>query len=203
MRVSVFDYGAGNLHSLRKALTTPGVEVVIEEDPVRATRADLLVLPGVGAFGAASERLAPGRAAMRDAILNGLPVIGICLGMQLLFDSSEEGAGSGLGVIAGRVSRLRTTRIPHIGWNTVEPSDASSVAVALPAMVYYANSFVCRPSSDSVVAAWTTHETDRFAAVVRAGTAVGVQFHPEKSSAAGVRFLHELLAAAPTWRSTT
>jgi len=203
MRVSVFDYGAGNLHSLRKALANPGLDVVIEDDPVRAIRSDVLVLPGVGAFGAASERLAPGRAAMRDAILDGLPVIGICLGMQLLFDASEEGAGNGLGVIAGRVCRLRTSRVPHIGWNTVESSGETSVPVALPAMVYYANSFVCRPASDSVVAAWTTHERERFPAVVRAGTAVGVQFHPEKSSAPGVRFLHALLSDVPAWRSTS
>jgi len=200
MRVTVFDYGAGNLHSLVKALAEPGVDVAIEADPARATQTDALVLPGVGAFGAAAARLAPGRAAMRDAILGGLPVIGICLGMQLLFEESEEGAGAGLGVIAGGVGRLRATRVPHIGWNTVDASGAGDISARLPATVYYANSFVCRPLAESVVAAWTTHEADRFPAVVRAGTAVGVQFHPEKSSAPGVRFLRDLLAATPTWR---
>jgi glutamine amidotransferase len=200
VRVSLFDYGAGNLHSLRKALAGPEVDVVLESDPLRATDTDVLVLPGVGAFGAATERLAPGRDAMRDAIQGGLPVIGICLGMQLLFDESDEGSGAGLGVIAGRVERLRATRVPHIGWNGVEPSPVRSLSVALPAMVYYANSFVCRPTNESVVAAWTTHEADRFPAVVRAGSAVGVQFHPEKSSADGVRFLRALLASAPAWR---
>ena len=203
MRVKLFDYGAGNLHSLRKALAGPHADVVIETDPVRATDADVLVLPGVGAFGAAADRLAPGRETMRDAIRSGLPVIGICLGMQLLFDESEEGEGAGLGVIAGRVERLRAVRVPHIGWNGVEPSSSVDLSVALPSTVYYANSFVCRPASDSVVAAWTSHETDRFPAVVRAGSAVGVQFHPEKSSAEGVRFLRALLASAPSWRRTT
>jgi len=173
---------------------------VIEPDPVRAVDTDLLVLPGVGAFGAAAERLAPGRDVMREAIGNGLPAIGICLGMQLMFESSEEGAGAGLGLMAGRVERLRAVRVPHIGWNSVEPSRDAGEPVPLPPTVYYANSFVCRPSDQSVVTAWTTHETDRFPAVVRAGTAVGVQFHPEKSSAPGVRFLRELVAAVPTWR---
>jgi glutamine amidotransferase len=200
MRVSVFDYGAGNLHSLAKVLDVPGVELVIEPDPVRAVDADLLVLPGVGAFGAAAERLAPGRNVMREAIGGGLPVVGICLGMQLMFEASEEGAGAGLGIMAGRVERLRAVRVPHIGWNSVEPASATSGSAPLPPTVYYANSFVCRPSDESVVSAWTTHETDRFPAIVRAGSAVGVQFHPEKSSAPGVRFLRELVAAVPTWR---
>jgi glutamine amidotransferase len=203
MRVSVFDYGAGNLHSLAKALASPDVDLVIETDARRAVDTDVLVLPGVGAFGAAAARLASGRDAMRDAILAGLPAIGICLGMQLLFDESDEGAGAGLGVITGRVTRLRATRVPQIGWNAVEPTETRQLPVALPAMVYYANGFACRPATDSVVAAWTTHETDRFPAVVRAGTAVGVQFHPEKSSTSGVRFLRDLLASAPTWRTTS
>ena len=202
MRVSVFDYGAGNLHSLAKALASPDVELVIETDPGRATDTDVLVLPGVGAFGAAAERLAPGREAMREAILAGLPVIGVCLGMQLLFEASDEGPGEGLGVIAGRVTGLRAARVPHIGWNTVESSSARELPVASPATVYYANGFACRPAAESTVAAWTTHETDRFPAIVRAGTAVGVQFHPEKSSTPGVRFLRALLASAPAWRST-
>jgi glutamine amidotransferase len=202
MRVSVFDYGAGNLHSLAKVLASPGVELAIETDPVRATDTDVLELPGVGAFGAAAARLAPGRVAMREAILGGLPVIGICLGMQLLFEASDEGAGEGLGIIAGDVTRLHAARVPQIGWNTVEPADAHLLPASPPATVYYANGFACRPTSESVVAAWTAHESDRFPAIVQAGSAVGVQFHPEKSSAPGVRFLRQLLASAPTWRST-
>ena len=182
MRVTIFDYGAGNLHSLAKAIEGAGVEVRIEEDPIRATETDALVLPGVGAFGAAAGRMAPGREAMREAILGGLPTLGICLGMQLLFDGSEEGAGAGLGVIAGRVSRLA--------------ADDPLFDVAPLSIAYYANSFVCRPTDSSGVIAWSEHESDRYPAAVRAGTAVGVQFHPEKSSAAGVRWLHAFLDEA-------
>jgi len=196
MRVTIFDYGAGNLHSLAKAIEGGGVEVRIEEDPTRAIETDALVLPGVGAFGAAAGRLAPGRDAMRDAIVAGLPTLGICLGMQLLFEESDEGAGAGLGVIAGRVSRLEAQRVPQIGWNALESPHDPLFDVAPLSIAYYANSFVCRPTDVSGVIAWSEHEGDRYPAAVRAGTAVGVQFHPEKSSTAGVRWLHAFLDEA-------
>lgn len=201
MRVTVFDYGAGNLHSLVKALEGVDVEVRVETDPASAigNETDVLVLPGVGAFGAAADRLAPGRDAMRSAIANGLPTIGICLGMQLLFDGSDEGAGAGLGVIPGRVTRLHAVRVPQIGWNDVTPVPGEPLFTAAPvAMAYYANSYVCRPASPGVVTAWTEHDGDRFPAAVRAGRAVGVQFHPEKSSTPGVAFLRAFLDDART-----
>ena len=119
MIATVFDYGAGNLHSLGKALAAGGARVRFETDPVRALETDVLVLPGVGAFATAAERLGPGRARMRAAIAGGLPCLGVCLGMQLLFESSEEGPGEGLSVFGGRVGRLAARRVPHIGWNTV------------------------------------------------------------------------------------
>ncbi|MEO5816588.1 MAG: imidazole glycerol phosphate synthase subunit HisH [Gemmatimonadaceae bacterium] len=197
MKVTIFDYGAGNLHSLAKALEMEGVVVEIETNPVLSVETDVLVLPGVGAFGAAVDRLAPGREAMRGAILGGLPTIGICLGMQLLFDRSDEGGGAGLGVIPGRVTRIDAQRVPQIGWNeVVAAGDEPLFATAPLPIAYYANSFVCRPEDESTVIAWTTHESDRFAAAVRLGRAVGVQFHPEKSSADGVRFLHAFLQDA-------
>jgi imidazole glycerol-phosphate synthase subunit HisH len=200
MRVTIFDYGAGNLHSLAKALESANAEVLVETDPVRATETDVLVLPGVGAFGAAAARLAPGRAEMRAAIVAGLPTIGICLGMQLMFYTSDEGAGAGLGLIPGRVSRLDAERVPQIGWNTLIDSRDPLLEVAPLPIAYYANSFVCRPTNDSAVVAWSEHEGDRFPAIVRAGSALGVQFHPEKSSVAGVRFLHAFLDEAQTKR---
>jgi glutamine amidotransferase len=186
--ITIFDYGAGNLHSLAKALQVDGVTVRLETDPVAALDTDALVLPGVGAFSAAAARLAPGRDRMRDAILGGLPTLGVCLGMQLLFDASEEGEGAGLGVVPGRVRRLRAQRVPQIGWNTVETMDE-----ALPEMAYFANSYVCEPEDESVVVAYTTHERDRFASAVTVASAIGVQFHPEKSSEPGVRFVRDFV----------
>lgn len=192
MRVTLFDYGAGNLHSLAKALaTTEGVEVRIQEDPVKSLDTDLLVLPGVGAFGAAAARMAPGLTQMREAVRGGLPCLGICLGMQLMFEASDEGGGKGLGLFRGRVERLRSQRVPHIGWNDVEEDTA--LATAKLGTVYYAHSYVCRAQEPGVVVGWTTHEADRFPAAVRKGKVLGVQFHPEKSSASGVRFVQAFL----------
>ena len=198
MRATIFDYGAGNIHSLAKAIEAAGVTVVIEQDPVLAIDTDVLVLPGVGAFGAAAERLAPGRDAMRAALEGGLPCLGICLGMQLLLEGSEENApnAGGLGLVVGQVTRLRGHRVPQIGWNSVDGAADPLLDDAALAYAYYANSYVCRPAHDSVVRAWSTHDDDRFAAVVRIGNTVGVQFHPEKSSAAGLRFLRAFFAGA-------
>ncbi|MFM7230409.1 MAG: imidazole glycerol phosphate synthase subunit HisH [bacterium] len=194
MRVSVFDYGAGNLHSLVKALEAGGAQVVVSPDPVAALAADALVLPGVGAFGAAAARLAAGRSSMRDAVASGLPCLGICLGMQLLLEGSDEGDGAGLGLVPGRVTRLAAARVPHMGWNAIEEPSDPLFAKAPLREAYYANSFVCRPLEPAAVTAWSRHEDDRFAAAVRVGRAVGVQFHPEKSSAAGVAWLAAWLA---------
>lgn len=192
MRVMVLDYGAGNLHSIAKALAGANRRVRVEADPRRALRGDVLVLPGVGAFGAAAARLTPARAALRDALLDGLPCLGVCLGMQLLFDASDEGEGRGLGVIAGRVTRLAARRVPHIGWNELEGDEPLLQASALR-LAYFANGYACRPDDPSGVGAWTTHEADRFPALVRSARTLGVQFHPEKSSTAGLRFLRSAI----------
>lgn len=199
MRVTVFDYGAGNLHSLLKALAGADREIRVETDPVAAVRGtDVLVLPGVGAFAPAAERLSAGRSAMRDAILGGLPTLGICLGMQLMFDGSDEGEGNGLGVFPGRVAMLQAARLPQIGWNAIEAGGDALFATSGLDIAYYANSFACRPQDTGAVVAWSTHEADRFPAAVRRGACVGVQFHPEKSSAPGLRFIQAFLEEART-----
>jgi imidazole glycerol-phosphate synthase subunit HisH len=196
VRVTIFDYGAGNLHSLAKAIGPAASELKIEEDPIEAVNTDVLLLPGVGAFGSAAERIRPGLVEMREALLSGLHCLGICLGMQLLMDASEEGEGTGLGVIAGDVTRLRATRVPQIGWNDVA-AEADPIFDDAPiSIAYFANSFVCRPADESRVIAWSIHENHRFPAAVRRGNVVGVQFHPEKSSAAGVAFIRSFIEQA-------
>lgn len=203
MRIAVFDYGAGNLHSLVKALDGPARALRVETDAAAAVRdTDVLVLPGVGAFAPAAARLAAGRDAMRAAIRDGMPTLGICLGMQLMFDGSDEGPGDGLGIFAGRVTRLDAPRLPQIGWNALEDRNDGLLAASRLDVAYYANSFACRPADPSVVTAWSTHGGDRFPAAVRRGACVGVQFHPEKSSAPGRRFVEAFLAAAHTGAPT-
>ena len=189
MRVTILDYGVGNLHSLAKAVETPETSVTIERDPARAIQSDALILPGVGAFGPAASQLAAARQTVRDAIRSGLPTLGICLGMQLLFDESDEGPGLGLGIIPGRVVQLRAARLPHMGWNDVDRTgDVPEIEIG-----YFANSFVCEPDDPGVVAAWTTYDGIRFPSIVRSGNTVGVQFHPEKSSSRGVQFVRAFL----------
>ena len=204
LHVTVFDYGAGNLHSLVKSLASRDTEILVESDPIRAAdraRTELLVLPGVGAFATAAARLARGRDAVRAALLAGLPCLGICLGMQLLFERSEEGEGAGIGVLPGHVRRLRAARVPQIGWNAVDAISSGEPLFGESelTMAYYANSYVIDPVDTSVVTAWSEHESDRFPAAVRGGVrgnVVGVQFHPEKSSSAGVAFVRGVVRRA-------
>lgn len=204
VRVAVFDYGAGNLHSLIKSLEAGGAEVRVDTDPAAAVRdTDALILPGVGAFAPAAERLAPGLTAMRTALQQGLPALGICLGMQLLFDASDEGPGEGLGIVPGRVQRLEAARVPQIGWNSLQDVSDPLLGESALDTAYYANSYVCRPTAEGAafVTAWSEHEGDRFPASVRRGNVIGTQFHPEKSSTPGVAFVRAFLTFAASQRS--
>lgn len=190
----MIDYGVGNLHSLLKALQGDDRDVRVESDARSATQHDVIVLPGVGAFAPAAAALAPARQRLVDGIRGGLPCLGICLGMQLLCDASEEGDGAGLGVFPAKVTRIVARRVPHIGWNTLDGAADPVFAESGLTSAYFANGYACRVDASDVVA-WTTHETDRFPASIRRGHVMGVQFHPEKSSAAGVRFLRAALSA--------
>ena len=193
MRTLVVDYGAGNLHSISKALVRAGARVTVAAPSTQAIDcAEALVLPGVGAFGQASARLAEAAPALHAAIAGGMPCLGVCLGMQLLFDESAEGAGSGLGVLPGRVRRLNSARAPHIGWNRVAGGGARMAGLDF----YFAHSFVVEPDEADVVVAWSELDGDRFPAAVRRGDLFGVQFHPEKSGAAGLALIDAFVTEA-------
>jgi len=202
--VTVLDYGVGNIHSLAKALATTGAAVRVVPTAAAALDTDLLVLPGVGGFAAAAAHLAPARLLVHDALARGLPALGICLGMQLLFESSEEGAGVGLGVLRGRVTRLRAGRVPHMGWDSTDDGIMTAAAAAPDVALrrselkeaYYAHGYVCRPADGRVATARIAVDGDRFPTIVRWQATVGVQFHPEKSGWAGLRFLREVVRAA-------
>jgi len=192
--IAIFDYGAGNLHSLVKAVAREDREISLATDLRSAIRADLLVLPGVGAFGAAARAMETARPSLASALEDGLPCLGICLGMQLLFDASEEGPGEGVGFIAGDVTRLRTPTVPHMGWNDIEWRGASALAQPCRLQTaYFANAYICQPDDESTVVASTTHQDATFASVVRRANTVGVQFHPEKSSSDGRAFIDALI----------
>ncbi|HVP60566.1 MAG TPA: imidazole glycerol phosphate synthase subunit HisH [Myxococcaceae bacterium] len=197
MRVAVLDTRVGNVHSLLKALTAAGAEPHLESRPEACLDAPMLVLPGVGAYPAATTLLAETRQAVRERLLGGAPCLGICLGMQLLLEGSEEGPGAGLGVVPGRVVRLEAPRVPHMGWNQLEGDDPLLTRSGLRT-AYYAHSFVCRPVDPDVVRATTEHAGVRFPAMIRSRGMVGVQFHPEKSGAPGLAFLAAVLEEVGT-----
>lgn len=196
--MTLVDVSVGNLHSIRKALENAGATVSVSPpDPAAIDAAEALLLPGVGAFGSAAEALdgEPAKA-LRDAAGEDRPMLGICLGMQLLFESSEESPGEGLGILPGPVTRLPHKRLPQVGWNRLETrGDPLTEDLPPDPHVYYVNSFAPEPGDpDHVVA--TTPYGRGFAAVVRRGPVAGTQFHPEKSSLVGLRILRNWLDLA-------
>jgi imidazole glycerol-phosphate synthase subunit HisH len=199
-RIAVVDYGIGNLRSAEKALQHLGADAALSSDTRVIERADAVVLPGVGAFGACMQalRAAELEGATRAAATDGRPFLGICIGMQMLFDASDETPGvAGLGVVPGRVTRLpATVRLPQIGWNTLEVVDGSRLGAGLPepAWLYFVHSFAPEPADDAVVAAWCAYGR-RFAAAIEAGPVWATQFHPEKSGAVGLQMLDNFVSA--------
>jgi glutamine amidotransferase len=198
--ITVVDYGMGNRRSVQKALEHVGAVVTVTGEGERLHEADGLVVPGVGAFPAAMRSLRElGLVdAIRACAAEGMPVLGICLGMQLLFDCSVElEPTEGIGLLAGEVSPLRTggLRVPHIGWNEVAFTQPSPLTADLPAAgaaFYHVQSLVARPRhSDDVVG--TTTYGESFATIVAREHVFGVQFHPEKSSGHGLRMLRSFV----------
>jgi len=202
-RIAVVDYGAGNLVSIDQALRDAGADVVVARRPEDLEGAAGLVVPGVGAAGPAMARLArrglvePIRAwAQADR-----PFLGICLGMQLLFEASDEDSAPTLGVVAGRTERLRgAPRLPHIGWNAVRRTREHPLftGIVADAPFYFVHSFAPRPAGPEAEAVTlaTTEHGDPFVSAVARGALAGVQFHPERSAADGLRLLANFVALA-------
>jgi glutamine amidotransferase len=194
--IAIVDYGMGNRRSVLKALQHVGADARVTADPVLIAEADGLVVPGVGAFPAGMASLCERGLdeAIRAAAAEGRPVLGICLGMQLLLaHSSELGDTPGLGLIPGEVTRLQAPglRIPHIGWNEVRVLRPSPLIAQLPAggsAFYHVHSFAARPTDPADVVA-TTSYGETFASIIARGSVAGVQFHPEKSSVHGLELL--------------
>ena len=188
--ITVVDYGMGNLRNVRRALEEIGVDVTVTADPAAVREATTVILPGVGAFGEAVKRI-DGlglRLPIMDHVLRDKPLLGICLGMQLLFESSEESPGApGLGILPGVVCRFREKLpVPHIGWNDVIPTGRSVLFPEGGGVFYFVHSYFAAESDASVAA---TDYGVRFASAVQKANVFGVQFHPEKSQAAGLSLL--------------
>jgi len=201
MRIIVPDLGLSNLWSARRALEALGHEPVATDEAGPVASARFIVLPGVGAFAEAARRLEKTGIgpAIRDAAGRGAPVLGICLGMQLLFESSEEGGDApGLALLPGRVARLSGgARVPHVGWNRVEATPRGAGLFgngSSSSYLYFVHSFVARPASDDLVLARCRHG-ESFPAAVGLGRLLGFQFHPEKSGGAGVRLLGQAIGS--------
>jgi glutamine amidotransferase len=204
VKVAVVSYGVNNIGSVRRALADLGAEVLIAERPDALVDARRIVLPGVGAFGEAMARLRAGGwiEALGRQVEQGTPLLGICLGMQVLATSSEEnGVHEGLGLIPGRVRRLDalgcTLRIPHVGWNEVRFRDAALLFRQVPRATdfYFVHSYAFDPDQADAICATTTYGAPLTAAVQR-GQVFGTQFHPEKSSKAGRQILGNFLDCA-------
>ena len=201
--IALIDYGAGNLTSVRKALTALGADYDTPSSPGELPRFSAVIVPGVGNFAATAALVGPWREAIGAAVRGGMPLFGICLGMQWLYEGSDEAPEvPGLGVLPGRVTRLQGNagqrlKIPHVGWNALELTrDARILAGLEPrSHVYFTHSFAAPVTADCVAAA--TH-AETFAAVVERGNVFGVQFHPEKSSEAGLRIVRNFLEVART-----
>lgn len=204
--ILLIDYGIGNLRSVQKALEAVGAQVVLSADPADVTRADKLVLPGVGAFGDGMAGLQDGGWVLRllEAAARGVPLLGICLGMQLFFERSDESPGvPGLRLLPGAVRRFPPNlvgadaarlKIPHTGWNQLWPLVASPLLAGLEpgAYAYFNHAYYCAPVQAGDVLAESDYGL-RFAAVVGRANLFGVQFHPEKSQAVGLRILRNFV----------
>jgi glutamine amidotransferase len=192
--IAVLDYGVGNLQSVEKALGVAGAEVRRVTEPGEIDRAAAVVVPGVGHFRATKALGADWRTALRGFAARGGPLLGICLGMQWFFEGSEEAPElEGMGFFSGRCTRLAAPRVPHVGWNSVDPRRDSPLLEGIHSgsHVYFTHSFAA-PVTDACIA--STEYGAPFASLSARASVVGAQFHPEKSGEVGLRFLRNFVA---------
>lgn len=190
MSVAVFDYGAGNLFNITLALRRQGLDAKVVDSIPQNSESDGLVLPGVGNFRPAISKLRQYRDRIAELASEGRPVLGICLGMQLVFESSEEGPGEGLGLVKGNVVRLPdSVKIPHMGWNQLNVSKPSGILEGIRdgSWCYFVHCYY--PNADESIVAARTEYGVTFPSVIESGTLIGTQFHPEKSGKIGAVLL--------------
>jgi glutamine amidotransferase len=199
--VTVLDYGSGNLRSAERALIRAGADVVVTADLAAAEAADGLVVPGVGAFAACVEGIERSGAGpvIAERVASGRPVLGICVGMQILFERGDEHGvvTKGLGLLPGEVRRLRAERVPHMGWNTVRPPEGTALfaGIAADQRFYFVHSYAAVEAAGEIT--WAEHG-EPFVAAVEHGSLSATQFHPEKSGDAGAALLANWVGALAT-----
>ncbi len=188
--IAIIDYGVGNLRSVEKGLEYVGVGAMVTKEPSDIEKADAIVLPGVGAFESGMEKIAPLKDVILERVKEGTPLLGICLGMQMLFEESDEGGmHKGLGLVKGSVSRFTgVSKVPHMGWNSLSITKQHPLLCDIPesSFVYFVHSYRADVCEHTVA---STEYGGEFTAVVANDNVVGTQFHPEKSGALGLRML--------------
>ncbi len=196
--IAIIDYGAGNLHSVKNALDFLGADSVITSDKDTILNADHIILPGVGSFGDAMDCI--NNSGLYDVIRHAAdgsrPFLGICLGLHLLFDESEESAGiKGLGVISGKVKKIPDCglKIPHMGWNNLDVPRPSRILPDTDEFMYFVHSYYINPDDDNVISAYTDYG-ERLGVSIEMGNVFAVQFHPEKSGEAGLEILRKFIS---------
>ena len=195
MKVTMADYNVGNLHSLKKALELAGSEVEIVTDMSKLLDAECIIFPGVGAFDCTVSPLGQYTAAVKERLEAGVPCLGVCIGTHILFSGSDEGSLEGIGFFDGRVRKLRSRTVPHMGWNTVAGEDPIFEGIK-DRHFYFAHSYYCDPVSQDCVKGRTEYEGFEFATLMRRKNVIATQFHPEKSAESGLAFLKNFVAFA-------
>ena len=195
--IAILDYGSGNLRSAQRAFALSGHETIVTSDPKICLKSEGLVIPGVGAYSACMKQLlaAHGDEIIKERASFGKPLIGICVGMQILFSSgSEKGEHAGLGLLTGSVSELVGPILPHIGWNNVQSATDSQLFEGLEnESFYFVHSFAAKNEVTGAINSWCTYN-DTFLAAVESGAVSAVQFHPEKSGAVGAKLISNWIA---------